>query len=79
MATLKSTGTWKIKIYPDDHGPPHFHVQTADGESLVVIATLQETRSGANKRALKDAQVGARHNHATLIRAWHEQNSRTAP
>ncbi|WP_407728585.1 DUF4160 domain-containing protein [Pseudomonas salmasensis] len=24
-------------MYSDDHAPPHFHVQTRDGESLVQI------------------------------------------
>jgi hypothetical protein len=74
MATLESTDSWKIKIYPHDHPPPHFHVQTADGESLVDIATLLERRSGANKRALKAVLVWASHNHATLMRVWNEQN-----
>ncbi|WP_370881269.1 DUF4160 domain-containing protein [Pseudomonas synxantha] len=27
-------------MYPDDHAPPHFHVQTPDGESLVQIEGL---------------------------------------
>ncbi len=77
MATLKSTGTWKIKIYPDDHAPPHFHVQTADGESLVTIATLQESRRGANKKALTAALDWAEQNQATLMRVWNEQNRRS--
>lgn len=77
MATLKSTGAWKIKIYPNDHPPPHFHVQTAEGESLVEILALRVSRSGANKRAQKEAIDWAMHNHATLTRVWNEQNHRS--
>lgn len=44
MATIHSDRNWKIKIYPDDHAPPHFHVQTPDGESLVEIDGLKVAR-----------------------------------
>lgn len=77
MATLKMTGTWKIKIYPNDHPPPHFHVQTADGESLVEILALRVSRTGANKRAQKEALEWAVHHQATLSRVWNEQNCRS--
>ncbi len=77
MATLKSTGAWKIKIYPNDHPPPHFHVQTADGESLVEILPLRVSRNGANQRAQKEALAWALQNQATLTRVWNEQNYRS--
>lgn len=79
MATLKSTDAWKIKIYADDHAPPHFHVLTADGQSLVDIATLQERQIGANKKALAAALLWAADHRALLVQVWHEQNSRTRP
>ncbi|MEN0105738.1 MAG: DUF4160 domain-containing protein [Pseudomonas sp.] len=77
MATLKSTDAWMIKIYPDDHPPPHFHVQTADGESLVDIATLEVSHRGANRRALKEALLWSAQQQATLARVWGEQNYRS--
>jgi hypothetical protein len=55
MATLHSERNWKIKIYPDDHAPPHFHVQTPDGESLVQIEGLVVLGKGAETKALKAA------------------------
>jgi hypothetical protein len=50
MATLHSERYWKVKIYPDDHAPPHFHVQTTDGESLVQIEGLVVLGKGAEKQ-----------------------------
>jgi len=77
MATLHSERNWKIKIYPDDHAPPHFHVQTPDGESLVLIEGLCVLGRGANPKALKAALLWARANIAELWRVWNEQNRRT--
>jgi len=76
MATVQSTGAWKVKIYADDHASPHFHVQTADGESLVEIESLKEIKTGANRKALKEALVWAASNQPTLKRVWDEQNRR---
>lgn len=58
MATVHNDRNWKIKIYPDDHAPPHFHVQTPDGESLVQIDGLRVLGKGAEGRALKAALYG---------------------
>ncbi|MGY2238303.1 DUF4160 domain-containing protein [Pseudomonas gingeri] len=76
MATLHSERNWKIKIYPDDHAPPHFHVQTPDGESLVLIDGLNVLGHGADTKALKAALSWARTHTAELWRVWHEQNRR---
>jgi len=76
MATIHSTSDWKIKIYADDHAPPHFHVQTPDGESLVAIAGLTVLGHGANAKALKAALAWARQNIHLLMQAWNTQNRR---
>lgn len=76
MPTVFSTSNWKIKIYPDDHAPPHFHVQTPDGESLVTIDGLKVLGSGANPKALKAALAWAAGNTGLLMQVWNEQNER---
>ncbi|SDU03110.1 DUF4160 domain-containing protein [Pseudomonas orientalis] len=76
MATLHSERNWKIKIYPDDHAPPHFHVQTPEGESLVQIEGLVVLGTGAEKKALKAALLWASAHIADLKRVWDEQNRR---
>lgn len=77
MATVQSDRNWKIKIYPDDHAPPHFHVQTPDGESLVQIDGFRVLGKGAEPKALKAALMWARSHSAELWRIWYEQNRRT--
>jgi hypothetical protein len=76
MATLHSERNWKLKIYSDDHAPPHFHVQTPDGESLVQIEGLIVLGKGAETKALKAALLWARAHTADLWRVWNEQNRR---
>ncbi|MFW9266209.1 DUF4160 domain-containing protein [Pseudomonas sp. NR3] len=76
MAAVYSDRNWKIKIYPDDHAPPHFQVQTPDGESLVEIDGLQVLGKGANPKALKAALAWATSHKAELQRVWNEQSRR---
>lgn len=76
MATVHNDRNWKIKIYPDDHAPPHFHVQTPDGESLVEIDGLKVLGKGANPKALKEAIEWAKANTNKLSQVWLEQNRR---
>lgn len=76
MATVHNARNWKIKIYPDDHAPPHFHVQTPDGESLVEIEGLKVLGKGANAKALKEAIEWAKANTDQLSQVWLEQNRR---
>ncbi|MDH4582630.1 DUF4160 domain-containing protein [Pseudomonas sp. BN415] len=76
MATVYSDRNWKIKVYPDDHVSPHFHVQTPDGESLVEIDVLKVLGKAAEPKALKAALVWAAAHAADLQRVWDEQNRR---
>ena len=76
MTTVHHASNWKIKIYPDDHAPPHFHVQTPDGESLVTIDGLQILGKGANPKALKAALAWASQTTQLLNSVWQQQNER---
>lgn len=76
MVTVHNNRNWKIKIYPDDHAPPHFHVQTPDGESLVQIDGLRVLGRGAEGKAQRALQW-ARNHTRDLWRIWYEQNRRT--
>ena len=76
MATAHSDRNWEIKIYPEDQAPPHFHVQTPDGESLVEIDGLKVLGKGAEPKALKAALAWAAQHTAELQQVWDEQNRR---
>lgn len=38
MPTLVAIGNIRIRMFADDHNPPHFHVLTPDHEALLRIA-----------------------------------------
>ncbi len=41
MGKLYQFGSVIVRVYANDHLPPHFHVLTPDAEALVEIATLR--------------------------------------
>lgn len=40
MGPLHRVGRVSVRVYPNDHLPPHFHLVGPDAEALVEIATL---------------------------------------
>lgn len=42
----------RIKMYYDDHDPPHFHAEYAGDEALISIDTLEVIAGGLPSRAL---------------------------
>ena len=48
MATIYSSGSFKITVYADDHNPPHFHILTPD-ESIAIELTTFTTLKGKMK------------------------------
>lgn len=73
MITLHRDGNLKISIYAD-HNPPHFHVETPDGKSLVEIATLAEMRGNAPRKMLAKAIEWALQNRARIEIEWNRLN-----
>jgi hypothetical protein len=41
-----------IRMYFDDHGPPHFHVYYSDHSAVIGIETLKVLRGSLPRRAL---------------------------
>ncbi len=73
MNTLYRDGKLKIAVYVD-HNPPHFHVMTAEGESLVAMATLAEIKTGANRKQLAKAIAWANEHRGELVAEWQRLN-----
>lgn len=40
MGKLHTVGKVSVRVYANDHLPPHFHIVGVDAEALIVIATL---------------------------------------
>jgi len=44
MPTLQRFGAVSVRMYADDHRPPHFHIVAPDFQVLVRISDLQVAR-----------------------------------
>ncbi len=75
MVTLYRIGKLRISVYAD-HAPPHFHVRTPEGDSVVDLASLREVAGNANRKALSQAIAWALQpeNRHLLERTWGELN-----
>ena len=74
MATIRRFATCKIAIYPDDHPPPHFHIEGRGFRAIVEIETLQMRAGDARK--VSEAMTWAAHNQQLLRTEWLRLNRR---
>lgn len=75
LGTLKRFAACKIAIYPDDHHPPHFHIEGRGWRALVDIETLT-VRAGDARRA-DEAMAWAARNREILRATWKDLNERS--
>lgn len=76
MGKLIQIGNIIIRVYANDHLPPHFHVITPDADALVDIETLEIMRGKLSRRAEKEALQWASDNKALIIAEWNRTNQR---
>lgn len=74
MVTMHRGPRWKIAVYGNDHGQPHFHIEGPDFRCSVAIASLELIVGDAPSAVLKDALKWARRNQDVLARTWQELN-----
>ncbi|MDA3919253.1 MAG: DUF4160 domain-containing protein [Salinisphaera sp.] len=72
MPTIYREGNWKIVMYFDDHGMPHFHILTPNAEAKVAIDTLEVIAGDVDRKILAAARTWATENRALLDRCWNE-------
>ena len=63
-----------IRMYFEDHNPPHFHVDTTEGRALLTIDELSVMEGKVGARALKEAQAWAELYRDKLWAAWQENH-----
>lgn len=73
MPTIAVVRGVLIVLYPNDHGPPHFHARGADFEARIAIADgamtiLRGRPSSTIRRALADWSI---RNRLGLLDNWH--------
>lgn len=76
MPVLQRFGAVSIRIYADDHRPPHFHIVAPDFQALVRISDLAVIAGEASTHDIAEALSWARAHRETLALKWAELNER---
>ena len=76
MPTLQRFGAVSIRMYADDHNPPHFHIVGADFQVMVRISDWVVIAGVAKETELAEAMQWALANQKLLTLKWIELNKR---
>jgi hypothetical protein len=76
VGKLHQIGKLVIRVYANDHLPPHFHAITPDFEALIEIRTLTIMRGRLPPRARRAVMDWAARNHNAISREWNRTNPR---
>ena len=76
MPTLYRFGTVSVRMYADDHRPPHFHIVAPDFQVLVRISDLSVIAGEARQAQIAQAIEWAREHREWLALKWAELNQR---
>jgi hypothetical protein len=72
MPTLQRFGAVSIRMYADDHRPPHFHIVGPDFQVVVRIADLAITAGIARANQIAEAMAWAAEHREMLVLKWIE-------
>jgi Domain of unknown function (DUF4160) len=76
LGKLHQVGKLIIRVYANDHLPPHFHAVTPDFEALIDIETLTILRGYLSPQATKTVMTWATRNRAAIVTEWKRTNPR---
>ena len=76
MPTLQRFGRVSIRMYADDHRPPHFHIVGPNFQILVRIADLTVIAGTARRREIAEAMAWAAQHREMLTLKWVELTER---
>ena len=76
MPTLQRFGAVTLRMYADDHAPPHFHLVGPDFQVLVRISDLVVIAGEARTAQIAEAIQWADVNRRALASKWTELNER---
>ena len=76
MPVLKRFGSVSLRMYADDHHPPHFHIVAPDFQVLVRISDLSVIAGEARAADIAEAITWAREHREWLALKWAELNER---
>jgi Domain of unknown function (DUF4160) len=76
MPTLQRFGSVSVRVYADDHRPPHFHIVGPDFHALVRISDLTVIAGEARPTQIAEALAWAETHREMLALRWAELNER---
>ena len=76
MGKLHQFGKVIIRVYANDHLPPHFHAIAPDFEALIEIETLSVMRGSLSRQAAKRVMAWAEANRRLIVAEWNRTNTR---
>ena len=76
MGKLHQIGKLIIRVYANDHLPPHFHAIAPDFEALIEIETLTIMRGSLSRQARERVMEWAAANRRLIVAEWNRINSR---
>lgn len=76
MPTIASFLGVSIKLYPNDHQPPHFHAFHGDDQAVIGIASIQVLAGRLTAARLKDVLAWAQRHQQDLLDRWQRCQSR---
>lgn len=76
MPVLFRSGRLVLRMYADDHRPPHFHIAGPSFEVIVQISDLTVVAGIARSKQIEPAMAWARKNKALLQEKWIALNER---
>jgi len=76
MPTLERFGPVSVRMYADDHHPPHFHIVAPDFQVLVRISDLTVIAGDARPSQIAEALAWAHLHQEMLALRWAELNER---
>jgi hypothetical protein len=76
VGKLHQIGKIIIRVYANDHLPPHFHAIAPDFEALIEIETLTIMRGSLSRQAWKSVMAWAAANRRAIAAEWNRTNSR---
>lgn len=76
MPVIKRFGAVSLRLYADDHHPPHFHIVGPEFQLLVRLSDLTTLAGEARASDIVEVLAWARENQSLLARKWAELNER---
>jgi len=76
MPELQRFGSVSLRMYADDHRPPHFHIVAPDFQVLVGISDLKVIAGEARPAQMAQAMAWAQAHREELAMEWAKLNER---